>query len=96
MSEQSTQLRDEDTYKQLAKEATTLDEIVTLREMAAADSTGTDTTEIGLTNGEGAPIEVVDVTTIGKDELATIHAENAKKLLGSMAVHSKDWHTEEK
>lgn len=94
MTEQLTNLPESETYTELAGEATSHDEIVALREMAASDLAKT--AEISLSEGNGAPSETVDVTTLGSSELADIHAANNPKVQESMAVHSKDWTNEEK
>lgn len=79
-----------DAYQDLAKEAQSADDLVTLREMAEQD-TGTETHMIEVKD-ENGEVQTIPVTDIGKGALQHTVRSDAE----GMATHSEDWHNEEK
>ena len=75
-------------YKELATEATSTEDLATLREMAEQD-TGAPSHQIEVKD-ENGEIQTVEVTDIGKGALQHVINKDA------LAVHSEDWHNEEK
>lgn len=81
-----------DAYQDLAKEAQSTEDLVTLREMAEQD-TGTENHTIEV-KGEDGEVQTVPVTDIGKDVLQkTVEVKSNEP---GVAQYGEDWHTEEK
>lgn len=91
MTETTTPLNPEQhqAYQELAKEAQSAEDLVTLREMAEADAGTGEAHHIEVMDKSGE-IQTVEVTDIGKGALK--HALNE----AAIAVHSDSWQTDKK
>lgn len=79
-----------DAYQDLAKEAQSAEDLVTLREMAEQD-TGAETHEIEVKD-ENGEVQTIPVTDIGKNVLQKTIRSDAE----GVAQYAADWHTDEK
>lgn len=97
MSELPTTLPDKEAYQELAAEAPTTEEIVTLREMAQADlaQASLQSEQVTITAESG---EKVDVTAIGQERFAELQQKqlDPEAVQAAMAVNSDGWQSEEK
>ncbi|MGV9002319.1 MAG: hypothetical protein ACOH18_05195 [Candidatus Saccharimonadaceae bacterium] len=79
-------LPDKDAYSDLLEQATSTEDIVTLREMAQGDLAS-----VAITPENSSPITV---TAIGSEKFSELSQVDPKAVQAAMAVHSEDWHTE--
>lgn len=81
MSKETLKQEDLDAISKLAKDAQSIDDLVTIREMAAEDY-GDDETTIRVQQPDGTE-QVVSVTEVGRDQYALAH-----KVLGEKAAYA--------